>query len=140
MSETGENAMSKVQYISSEWAVEAQERLRKELTPEKMKHLTSSMVTVYRSCPDGKRHAVYYGISEGVVAEVSVWEESWPEAEFVITGDYETLAQISKAELKSRKALMTGKLKLEGNLVKALSLAVVVDRLNEVLADIPTEY
>ena len=31
-------------------------------------------------------------------------------------------------------------MKLKGNLVKALRLAPVVDRLNEVLATIPTEY
>ena len=35
---------------------------------------------------------------------------------------------------------MSGKLILKGNMVKALSLASVVDRLNKVLATIPTEY
>jgi hypothetical protein len=32
------------------------------------------------------------------------------------------------------------KLRLKGSMVKALSLAVVVDRLNAVLATIPTDY
>ena len=132
--------MEKLRYISSEWAGEATRRLQRELSPDKMKHLTSSMVTVLRSCPDGKERGVYYNIADGVVEEVSVWEENWPDAEFVISGDYEVFARISRAELKSRSALMSGKLKLKGNLVKALSLAVVVDRLNEVLASIPTEY
>jgi putative sterol carrier protein len=71
---------------------------------------------------------------------LTIAEGELPEAEFVIKGDYDTFAQISRAELKSRKALMSGKLELKGNLVKALSLAVVVDRLNEVLATIPTDY
>ena len=44
------------------------------------------------------------------------------------------------AELGSRAALMTGKLRLHGNMVKALSLSAVVDRMNKVLATIPTEY
>ena len=35
---------------------------------------------------------------------------------------------------------MSGKLTLKGNLVKALRLAPLVDRLNEVLATIPAEY
>jgi putative sterol carrier protein len=35
---------------------------------------------------------------------------------------------------------MSGKLRLKGNMVKALSLAVVVDRLNKVLASIPTTF
>jgi putative sterol carrier protein len=132
--------MEKFRYISPEWAAEATRRLNQELSPEKMKHLTSSMVTVYQSCPDGKKRGVYYSIIDGAVDKVSVWDETWPDAEFTISGDYEVLAQISRAELKSRRALMSGKLKLEGNLVKALSLAVVVDRLNEVIASIPTEY
>ena len=34
---------------------------------------------------------------------------------------------------------MTGKLKLKGNMVKALKLASLADRLNKVLATIPTE-
>ncbi len=35
---------------------------------------------------------------------------------------------------------MNGKLKLQGNMVKALSLSAVVDRMNKVLATIPAIY
>jgi putative sterol carrier protein len=35
---------------------------------------------------------------------------------------------------------MTGKLKLKGNMVKALKLASIADRLNKVLATIPAQY
>lgn len=132
--------MEKFKYLSPEWAGQAYKRLKEELTPEKMKHVTSSMLTLYTNCPDGQDRAVYYSFVDGVVDEVSLSEGEFPQAEFVIKGNYETFARISRAELKSRAALMTGKLTLKGNLVKALSLASVVDRLNEVLATIPTEY
>ena len=132
--------MEKFKYLSPEWTQEAYRRLREDLTPEKMKHLTSSMLTIYTNCPDGVDRAVYYRIVDGVVDEVSLSEGELPEAEFTITGDYETFARISRAELKARSALMSGKLSLKGNLVKALSLAPVVDRLNQVLSTIPTEY
>ena len=132
--------MEKFKYLSPEWAAEAQMRLQRDLTPEKMKHLTSSMVTVYTHCPDGLQRAVYYGLVDGVVEQVSLHEGELPQAEFSITSDYETFARISQAELKARAALMSGKMTLKGNLVKALRLAPVVDRLNEVLATIPTEY
>ncbi|MCK4978261.1 MAG: SCP2 sterol-binding domain-containing protein, partial [Anaerolineales bacterium] len=72
--------------------------------------------------------------------ELSVLENEFPKVEFTISGEYETFAKISRAELGSRAALMSGKLRLKGNMVKALSLSVVVDRLNQVLAKIPTEY
>jgi putative sterol carrier protein len=132
--------MERFRYLSTEWTEEAAKRLRAELTPEKMKHVTSSMLTVYKGCPDGQDRALYYKFVEGVIAELSIREGELPEAEFRIIGDYETFAKISRAELGSRAALMSGKLILKGNMVKALSLASVVDRLNKVLATIPTEY
>jgi putative sterol carrier protein len=128
------------QYLSPEWAQEATRRLQADLSPEKMKHITSCMVTVYTGCPDGKDRALYYKLVDGVVQEVSVQEGQWPQAEFTIISDYDTFARISRAELSARAALMSGKMKLKGNLVKALSLAPVVDRLNAVLATIPTQY
>jgi putative sterol carrier protein len=132
--------MAKFQYLSPEWAQEATRRLQEDLTPEKMKNLTSSMTTIYTNCPDGLERTVYYRLEEGVVQEVSIHKEDAPKAEFTIKGSYETFAQISRAELKARAALMSGKLTLKGNLVKALRLAPVVDRLNEVLATIPTDF
>jgi len=132
--------MEKYKYISQEWAAEAFHRLRQELTAEKMKFVTSSMLTLNTKCPDGKDRAVYYHFVDGVVDEVSICESEFPEAEFTISGDYETFARISRAEIGSRSALMSGKLKLRGNMVKALSLAAVVDRMNNVLATIPTEF
>jgi putative sterol carrier protein len=130
----------KFKYLSPEWATEATRRLQEDLTPEKMKHLTSSMLTVYTHCPDGIDRAVYYRVVDGVVEEVSLQEGELAPAEFTITADYNTFARISQAELKARAALMSGKMTLKGNLVKALRLAPVVDRLNEVLATIPTEF
>ena len=127
-------------YLSSEWTQEAYRRLRQELTAEKMKFVTSSMLTIYHACPDGKERALYYRFVDGVVDEVSIREGELPEVEFRIIGDYDTFARISRAEMGSRSALMSGKLKLQGNMVKALSLASVVDRMNKVLATIPTDY
>ena len=132
--------MAQFEYLSPEWAEEATKRLQADLTPEKMKHLTSSMLTIYTNCPDGVERTVYYRVEEGVVQEVSLQESTPPQAEFTLRGEYETFARISRAELKARSALMSGKLVLKGNLVKALRLAPVVDRLNEVLATIPTDY
>ena len=132
--------MTNLKYLSPEWATEAASRLRAQLTPEQMKHLTSSMLTIYHNCPDGKDRALYYAITDGTFTDISVREEPWPEVEFTISGDYDTFAKISRAEMGSRSALMTGKLRLQGNMVKALSLASIVDRFNKVLSEIPCEY
>ena len=127
-------------YLSADWTQEAYRRLRQELTAEKMKFVSSSMVTHYKNCADGKDRSLYYRFVDGVVEQLVVVEGMPSEAEFIITGDYDVFARISKAELGSRAALMTGKLSLRGNMVKALGLSAVVDRMNKVLASIPTVY
>lgn len=130
----------KFKYLSPEWTEEVKKRANERLTPERMKHITSSMLTVNKNCPDGKDRAIYYEIVDGVVMEVSLQEGEFPKAEFTITADYQLFARISRAETKARAALMSGKMKLKGPLVKALRLSPLVDRLNEVISTIPTEY
>lgn len=132
--------MPALKYLSSEWTAEAEKRLRSQLTPESLKNMTSSMLTVYHNCPDGQERALYYKIEGGVFTDISVRQDPMPEAEFIISGDYDTFAKISRAELGSRSALMSGKLRLTGNMVKALSLASIVDRFNKILSEIPCEY
>jgi putative sterol carrier protein len=133
-------ATEKFKYLSPEWAQEVFKRVNEKLSPERMKYITSSMLTINVNCPDGKDRAIYYDIVDGVVTEVSIREGELPKAEFTITADYELFTRISRAELKARAALMSGKMKLKGPLVKALRLSPLVDRLNEVIATIPTEY
>jgi putative sterol carrier protein len=130
----------KFKYLSQEWADEVKRRCKKELTPDKMKHITSSMLTINTRCPDGKTRAVYYKLVDGVVDSMQIVEGTLPKAEFTITADYNLFAKISRAEVKARSALMSGKMILKGNLVKALTLSPTVDRLNEVIAKIPTEF
>jgi hypothetical protein len=129
-----------IPYLSPAWRDEAQRRLNSELSPERMNFITSSMSNIYRNCPDGRERYLFFRFEEGRFADLLLGEGEPPPAEFRITGDYETFARISRAELGSQKALMTGKLKLKGNMVKALKLAAIADRLNKVLAAIPAAY
>ena len=98
------------------------------------------MSNIYKNCPDGVEHFLFVECQEGKVTRVETGTGEPPQAVFRIIGNYETFARISRAELGAQKALMTGKLKLKGNLAKALKLAAVSDRLNKVLAQIPTQY
>lgn len=129
-----------VKYLSEEWRAEVEKRLKAQLTPEKMNNLTSSMNNRYFNCPDGKSRYFFVGFQNGAVNSVQVGEGDGPKAEFVISGDYDVFARISRAELGSQKALMGGLLKLKGNMVKALKLASLSDRLNKIIATIETEF
>ncbi|MBN1890922.1 MAG: SCP2 sterol-binding domain-containing protein [Thermoflexales bacterium] len=132
--------MGKLKYLSPEWTRAALKRLREGLTPDKTKYLTTSMLIIYVNCPDGQDRALYYRLVDGVVDEIAIQAGDLPEAEFRISAEYETLAKIARAQMDSRAALLAGELRLRGSLVRALSLSVVVDRINAVLATIPTEY
>jgi len=130
----------KVRYMSQEWRDEVEKRLLIELTPEKMKNLTSSMSNIYLKCPDGKDRYLFFSFENGRLKELALGEGDPPQAEFRITGEYETFARISRAELGSQRALMSGKLKLRGNMVKALKLASIADRVNKIISTIDAEY
>lgn len=133
--------MGELAYLSPEWAAEVEKRLREGLTPEKMNNLTSSMNNIYANCPGNEAEKYFYvGFEDGAVSKVETGAGKGPAAEFVISGDYETFAKISRAELGAQKALMGGKLKLRGNMVKALKLASLVDRVNKIISTIPARF
>jgi putative sterol carrier protein len=129
-----------IRYLTPGWRDEAEKRLKSELSPERMNYITSSMSNIYLNCHDGKSRYLFFRFDNGNFAELLLGEGDPPAAEFKITGDYETFVKISRAELGSQKALMTGKLKLKGNMVKALKLAAIADRLNKVLSTISAVY
>ena len=129
-----------VKYLSQQWRDEAERRLKAELPPERMNFVTSSMSNIYQNCPDGKERYLYFKFVDGKFEELLIGEGESPKPEFAVSGDYETFAKITRGELGAQKALMTMKLKLKGNMVKALRLASLADRLNKVLATIPTTY
>ncbi|MBP7707231.1 MAG: SCP2 sterol-binding domain-containing protein [Candidatus Aminicenantes bacterium] len=132
--------MTPFTYLSEEWRAEAERRLKAELTPERMNRITSSMSNVYLDCPGGGSKYLLFRFADGALTELGLGAGEPPEAEFHITGAYDVFARISRAELGAQKALMTGQLKLKGNMIKALKLAAIADRLNKVLAGIPAVY
>lgn len=131
----------KLAYLSPEWAAEALKRLKAEIPPEKMNKISTSMSNIYQNCPDKQERYLYIQADDGGVTRVDVGPAAEaPKAEFTITGDYDVFARISRAELSSQRALMTGKLKVRGNMAKALKLASLADRINKVLSQIPATY
>ena len=130
----------RVEYLSAEWHAMAETALREQITPDKMKNISTSMSNIYKNCPDGKERFLFISLENGTIADFQVGEGEPPKAEFKITGDYEVFSRISRAELGAHTALMTGKLKLKGNMVKALKLASLADRINKVFSTLPAIY
>jgi putative sterol carrier protein len=123
---------------------EVEKRVKAELKPEDLGNVTSSMMNIVENCPDGKTRYMYFRFENGEWAEGLVGTEddevATKKAEFIVIGDYETFAMISRGELVAREALMRNKIKLKGDMVKALQLATYVDKLNRVISTVPTEF
>lgn len=130
----------KVAYLSSQWRDEVERRFKAELSPEKMKFLTTSVSYSYIGCPDGKDRYLYFQCNDGNITEVAVEEGPPRQADFVITGSYDLFSKLTQGIVSSQRALMSGKLKVKGNMVKALKLASLADRMNKIMAQIPTTY
>ncbi|MBN1288862.1 MAG: SCP2 sterol-binding domain-containing protein [Actinobacteria bacterium] len=132
--------MANLKYLSPEWSEEARIRVKAELTPEKMHNLSSSMTNIYQNCPDGRTMYMFVEFTGGELTGFETGDGEPPRAEFKIIAEYETFAKITRAELGAVKALTSRKLTLRGNMAKALRLAPQVDKLNKVLATIPTDF
>jgi putative sterol carrier protein len=130
----------KVAYLSSEWRDEVEKRLRDELSPEKMKFITTSVSFNYTGCPGGTDRYLYLKTEDGVITEIKVGFGEPPSAEFMITGSYDLFSKVTQGIVSSQRALMSGKLKLKGNMVKALKLASLSDRINKIMSQIPATY
>lgn len=127
-------------YLQEEWGKAAFEKLRTEVDPEKMHKVTTSMVDIYEGGPEGKEYFLYLKCENGLVTDFQCGETPAPEAQFIIRGPYKVFAAITKGELSSTRALMTGKLRLKGNMAMAVRLAPLADRVNKILSTIETDY
>lgn len=129
-----------VKYLSTQWRDAVDKRLKTELTPEIMNNITSSIVNIHHNCPDGEDKYLYISYIDGVLDKTLVGEGEGPQAEFLIIGDYEVYVNMFRSEISAQMALLTGKLKLKGEITKALKLAFIADKINKVLVKIPVDY
>jgi putative sterol carrier protein len=130
----------KLEYLSTRWRDEGLKLLVSEIDPAKMHNVTTSMVDIYENGPEGKEFFLYLQCEDGKVVAFETGEVPAAEAEFIIRGPYSVFASITRGELSSTRALMTGKLRLKGNMAKAVRLAPLADRVNKILSMIPTDY
>ena len=62
------------------------------------------------------------------------------EAEFVITGNYDNVLQVIKKEIDPIRAIMAGKLKLEGNMAKVMRHTKAAQEIVVSLGNIETDF
>jgi len=87
--------------------------------------------------PEGTEHRYYVAVGDGS-AEAGAGDAENPDA--TITNDYETATAISKGDLNTQMAFMTGKLKVTGNMAKLMMNQAMLTQFSEAASAIDVEY
>jgi putative sterol carrier protein len=134
-----------MKFLSHEWIEKAKKITAEKLDPEKdLKKATTSLLNIIENIPpDGGSVYFFISVKEGKITEFSLDATGSlldKDAEFVVTGNYDTFVQILKGEMSTTIALIKNRIKIKGDKVKALKFIKPMDKLNCCLREIATEY
>ncbi len=134
-----------MKFLSEEWVEKAKKIVSEKLDPEKdLKNATTSLLNIIENIPpDGKIVYFYISVKNGIIEELTVDQSGsllGKNAEFVVTGNYDTFVQIFKGEMSTLIALIKNRVKIKGDKIKALQFVKPIDRLNGRLREIKTTF
>jgi putative sterol carrier protein len=87
--------------------------------------------------PEGTEAVYHITVDNGTATAVPGPAE---DADATISNDYETAVAISKGELNTQMAFMTGKLKVSGNMAKLMMNQPMLSQYAAAAADVDVEY
>lgn len=125
-----------VKFLSDEWASEVTNALNNSEAFQKAAGSQSARVQNVVTTPEGEKR--YFFKLEGGQAQVGTGDIENPEA--TVTQDYDTAVALSKNELTGTAAYMSGKLKLQGDLMKMMQLQGLFGTLPQAVSDVDVEY
>ncbi len=125
-----------VKFLSDEWASEVTSALNSNEAFQKAAGSQSARVQNVVTTPEGEKR--YFFKLENGQAEVGTGDIDNPEA--TVTQDYDTAVALSKNELTGTAAYMSGKLKLQGDLMKMMQLQGLFGTLPQAVSGIDVEY
>jgi putative sterol carrier protein len=134
-----------VKFLSLEWVDTAKSIVLKELDPVKdLKGATTSFLLVVTNIPpDGTTMSLYFSVANGGLVEMMREARdvsSQKKAEFIVTGNYDTFVQMVQGQMSVVGALLKGRVQFKGNTMKALAFQQPIERINDCLRKIETEF
>ena len=123
-------------FLSEEWAKEVKERLNQSDAVKASAGSQTAKIQQVVTTPEGEQR--YWFKLEGGEVDLGVGDIDNPDA--TITQDYETAVALSKNELTGTAAYMSGKLRVNGDLMKLMQLQGVLGQLPTALKDLEVEY
>ena len=134
--DTDEEGDMGVKFLTEEWATASQDAMNADAGfVGAIGGQTARLQQVVTS-PDGDVH--YYVKLEDGKAEVSIGDIENPDA--TISQDYDTAKGISTGELSAVAAYMSGKLRVQGNLMKLMTMQGVLTQLPNALKGLEVDY
>lgn len=132
-------------FLSNEWIELAKDVATKNLDPEKdLNNATASLLNIINNIPPNNTTLyLYISVENGNLKEMlidkneSILEK---DAEFIVSGNYDTFTQIFKGEMSTSIALIKNRLTIKGDKIKAMKFIKPINRLNSCLKKIDTEF
>jgi putative sterol carrier protein len=125
-----------VKFLTDEWAAAAQQALDADEAFTAAIGKNAARLQQVVNTPEGEKKYSFV-LADGRVS-VAMGEIEKPDA--VITQDYATAEAISKNEMSGVAAYMSGKLRVNGDLMKLMTLQGVLTQLPNALKDLDVEY
>ncbi len=125
-------------YLCPEWTEELKKGLQD--IPVRGGGVNASVNFRHMGVLGGGQKYLYVNFHNGMANRVEAGEGAGPAAEFVITGAYPTFAQVLSGNLEAGRALQSGRLRFQGNMLRAMRLTPVIDGLIIAVRSIPTEF
>lgn len=126
-----------VKYLSEEWIKEVNNQLQSnEAVASAAKGQNLIIQNVITDTPDGEKRT-FLRITDGA-PEIGLGDVEGAEA--TVTQNYETSVAVAKGELNSQAAFMQGKIKVQGNMMKLMTIQPFLQALGKVIGEIETEF
>ena len=125
-----------VKYLSDEWAKSVTEAVNSSDAFKQQAAGKNVKLQYVISAPEGE--IKYFTELKDGQATVEIGEIDGPEA--TLSSDYETSAALFKNELNATAAYMSGKLKIQGDLMKLMQLQGLFNAMPEAVKGVDVEY
>ncbi|MGH2711823.1 MAG: SCP2 sterol-binding domain-containing protein [Actinomycetota bacterium] len=125
-----------VKYLSDEWAKAVTEAVNANDAFKQQAAGKAVKLQYVITTADGE--VKYYTELKDGQADVSIGEIDDPEA--TLSSDYDTSAALFRNELNATAAYMSGKLKIQGDLMKLMQLQGIVNTIPEATKEIDVEF
>lgn len=131
-------------YLSPEWLADARARIEnsKEFK-DAAKALELSMINVVTDVPERGTVFIRYAFSFGSIQDLQLGTDpaiAANEADFKVTGSYDTFAALTQGKVSIAQAFLSRKIHLEGSITRAMKFVKPLDTMNRILRQVPTVY